>query len=231
MFYSSALVVFIWYFTSIFQGLYLMSGKTSYRPNSWSLQAARLNVILPASLWNFTGIYLRTFQIWERLEKYRSEPRGIDTSYGKTPARLMNRAPELLRWHQRNPMRRSYVWIKYPSNKTQQYNKVRIISLQWRHNERDGDSNHQPHDCLLNCLLRRRSKKTANLRVTGLCEGNSPVTGEFPAQRASNTENVFIWWRHHDAEVLECTDHKHCWELLLVNVSIEYWYLVSHWFS
>ena len=24
--------------------------------------------------------------------------------------------------------------------------------------------------------------------VTGLCEGNSPVTGEFPAQRASNAE-------------------------------------------
>ena len=24
-----------------------------------------------------------------------------------------------------------------------------------------------------------------------------PVTGEFPAQRASNAENVSIWWRHH----------------------------------
>ena len=23
-------------------------------------------------------------------------------------------------------------------------------------------------------------------------------TGEFPAQRASNAENVPIWWRHHD---------------------------------
>ena len=32
-------------------------------------------------------------------------------------------------------------------------------TLQWRHNERDGVSNHQPHDCLLNCLSRRRSKK------------------------------------------------------------------------
>ena len=30
-----------------------------------------------------------------------------------------------------------------------------------------------------------------------LCEGNSPVNGEFPAQRDSNGENVFIWWRHH----------------------------------
>ena len=27
---------------------------------------------------------------------------------------------------------------------------------------------------------------------------NSAVTDEFPAQRASNAENVSIWWRHHD---------------------------------
>ena len=38
-----------------------------------------------------------------------------------------------------------------------------------------------------------RPKKTSKLRVTGLCAGNSPVTGEFPAQRASKAENVFIW--------------------------------------
>ena len=67
-------------------------------------------------------------------------------------------------------------------------------SLQWRHKERDGVSTH--HECLLNCLFRRRSKKTSKLRVTGLCAGNSPVTGEFPAQRASNAGNVSIWWRH-----------------------------------
>ena len=48
-----------------------------------------------------------------------------------------------------------------------------------------------------NVLFRLRSKKTSKLRVTGLCEGNSPVTGEFPTQRASNAENVSIWWRHH----------------------------------
>ena len=65
-------------------------------------------------------------------------------------------------------------------------------SLQWRHNEGDGVSNYQPHHCLINCLLRRRSKKTSKLRVTGLCVGNSPVTGEFIAQMASNAENVSI---------------------------------------
>ena len=42
---------------------------------------------------------------------------------------------------------------------------------------------------------RRRSKKTPTLRVTGLCEGNSPMTSEFPAQRANNAENVSIWLR------------------------------------
>ena len=71
------------------------------------------------------------------------------------------------------------------------------ISKQWRHNERDGVLNHQRPDCLLQRLFRRRSKKTSKHRVTGLCEGNSPVTGEFPAQRASNAENVSIWWRLH----------------------------------
>ena len=40
--------------------------------------------------------------------------------------------------------------------------------------------------------------KTSKLRVTGLCAGNSPGTGEFPAQMASNAENVSIWWRHHE---------------------------------
>ena len=69
--------------------------------------------------------------------------------------------------------------------------------LQWRHNERESVSNHQTHDCLLNRLFRRRSKKTSKLRVTDLCAGNSPGTGEFPAQMASYAENVSIWWRHH----------------------------------
>ena len=72
------------------------------------------------------------------------------------------------------------------------------ITLQWRHNGRDIVSNHQPHHCLLNGWFRRRSKETSKLRVTGLCAGNSPVTGEFPAQMANNTENVSIWWRHHE---------------------------------
>ena len=71
------------------------------------------------------------------------------------------------------------------------------LSLQWRHDECDSVSNQQPHHCLLNRLFRRKSKKTSMLRVTGLCAGKSPETGEFSAQMASNAEKVSIWWRHY----------------------------------
>ena len=40
-------------------------------------------------------------------------------------------------------------------------------------------------------------KKESKLRVTGLCEGNLAVTGEFPAQRESDVENASIWRHHH----------------------------------
>ena len=82
-----------------------------------------------------------------------------------------------------------------------QSSKLAHVPLQWRHNGHDSVSNHQPHDCLLNRIYisRCRSKKTSKLRVTDLCAGNSPVTSEFPIQKASNAENVgiSIWWRHH----------------------------------
>ena len=40
----------------------------------------------------------------------------------------------------------------------------------------------------------RKHQSSASLAV---CAGNSLVTGEFPAQTASNAENVSILWRHH----------------------------------
>ena len=40
------------------------------------------------------------------------------------------------------------------------------------------------------------AEKTSKVRVTGLCAGNSSMTGEFLAQRTSNAENISIWWRH-----------------------------------
>ena len=88
--------------------------------------------------------------------------------------------------------RRRWMWQVFKIHSEQ--------TLQWRNSGRDGVSNHQPHHCLLNGLFRRRSKKTSKLCVTGLYAGSSPVTGEFPAQMASNAENISIWERHHGNE-------------------------------
>ena len=76
-------------------------------------------------------------------------------------------------------------------------------TLQWRHYGYDSISNHQPHDCLLNHLFIRRSKKISKLRFIGLCEGKPPGTGEFPTQMASHVEHVSIWWRHHAMALFE----------------------------
>ena len=91
-------------------------------------------------------------------------------------------------WLTEGKVRGSIHW-----NRTQSQKK----SPQWRHNEHDGVSNNLGFQCLLNRLFRHRSKKISKLRVTGLCEGNSPVTGEFPTQRTSKAENVSMWLHHH----------------------------------
>ena len=91
-----------------------------------------------------------------------------------------------------------------------------------RHNGHDSISNHQPHDCLLNRLFRCRSKKTSKLCVAGLCVGNSPESGKFPAQMASNAENVSIWWRHHGSYI--CHKLLHCSQL---NTAL-HWGVMKH---
>ena len=80
---------------------------------------------------------------------------------------------------------------------------ILITACWWRHNERDGLSNHQPHDCLLNRLFRRRSKKTPKPHVTGL------YAGIHRWQMASNAENVSIWWRHHVENILLKKEASH----------------------
>ena len=60
--------------------------------------------------------------------------------------------------------------------KTEHCKTMHILS-QWHHTARVGVSNYQCLDCLFHYLSRRRSKKASKLRITGLCEGNPPVTG------------------------------------------------------
>ena len=114
---------------------------------------------------------------------------------------------------------------------------------------RDGVSNHQPHDCLLNRLFRHRSKKTSKLRVIGLCVGNSPGTDEFPAQMASNAENVSISWRHHASNIYWFTPretskldkhnslaiqlrksrlHEHSWNFSILQITCKLYFAFIH---
>ena len=113
-----------------------------------------------------------------------------------------------------------------------------LPTLLWRHNERDSVSNHQRLYCLLKRLFRRRPKVTSKLRVTGLCAWNSPGTGEFPAQKASNAEYVSIWWRHHEiAKTLGSTSIRYLSDtevsdryLIDVDPSLfAIWVLFNHW--
>ena len=77
-------------------------------------------------------------------------------------------------------------------------------TLQWHHNERNGISNPRRLYCLLNCWFRRRSKKTSKLRVSALCAGNQFAGDRWiPRTKASNAENVSIWWRHHEDRIHE----------------------------
>ena len=65
--------------------------------------------------------------------------------------------------------------------------------------------------------------KTAKPRVTGLCEGNSPVTDEFPPQRASNAEDVSIWWRHHASCGIYVTCHHQYNSWVVVSNKCHFW--------
>ena len=77
--------------------------------------------------------------------------------------------------HSMKLWRRQIKYHRVPLNSMEFWNRhqcsANFHALQRRHNEHDGVSNHQSHDCLLNRLFKRRSKKTSKIRVTGLCVG------------------------------------------------------------
>ena len=73
-----------------------------------------------------------------------------------------------------------------------------VVPLQWRHNERHLASQITGVSIVCSSVgWGADQRKHQNYASLAVCVGNSPVTGEFPAQRASNAENVSIWWRHH----------------------------------
>ena len=62
-------------------------------------------------------------------------------------------------------------------------------------------------------LVQAQIKKTLNSTSLVFGEGNSPVTGEFPAQRASDTEYVSIGWRHNENNLNFLIYHVHVYML------------------
>ena len=66
-----------------------------------------------------------------------------------------------------------------------------FITLQWRHNGHDGVSNHQLHDCLLNRLFRRRSKKTSNQSIWW--RHHEFLDWHIPVKPADNMEGQLLW--------------------------------------
>ena len=76
--------------------------------------------------------------------------------------------------------------------------------LQSRYNERDVVSIHRRLDCLLNRLFRCTLRIISKLRVSGLFEENSPVTGEFPHQGPGTRKMVpFVDVRGQDSNECE----------------------------
>ena len=66
------------------------------------------------------------------------------------------------------------------------------LSLQWRHN---GCLKSPAFRLFTQAFVQAQIKENIKApRHRPLCE---EFSGEFPAQRASKAENVFIWWRHH----------------------------------
>ena len=56
----------------------------------------------------------------------------------------------------------------------QRWSNQKCNTLQWRHNERDGVSNHQPHDCLLDQKTHQSSASLAFVREIHRWPTNSP---------------------------------------------------------
>ena len=81
-----------------------------------------------------------------------------------------------------------YTWMLWPHRPWIGQNST-ICSLLWRHNERDGVSNHQPHDHnqpFIQAQIKENFKAPRHCPLCGEFTGDwwiPPGTGEFPAQR------------------------------------------------
>ena len=169
--------------------------KMPYCKISLSLEAARFVLRIVRSPWNMTGtsatmllMCLANFKATRYFKLPILRLRNLTRSYNKASYQILKRGPG-----QRTPLLLYFLMIRRLSVNMGSQD----TPLQWRHDERDASQIPSLTIIYSTVYSRRRSKKTSNFRVTVLCAGNSPVTGEFPTQRASDVENVSILWRHH----------------------------------
>ena len=80
---------------------------------------------------------------------------------------------------------------------------------QWRHNERDRVASQITsltivYSTVYSGVDQRKHQRSALLAFVRRIHAS--VTGEFPAQKASNAENISIWWRHHIYDLANLTN-------------------------
>ena len=110
-------------------------------------------------------------------------------------------------WHAHNDCRSKLNFLDFVSSTIE----IFILKKIWQSTAYCYIYANPSHACILQCCAFHYSDaimSTMASQITSLMivcstvysrrrSGNSPVTGEFPAQRASNAENVSIWWCHH----------------------------------
>ena len=65
--------------------------------------------------------------------------------------------------------------------------------LQWRHDGRNGVSNHQPHDCLRNRLFRHKSTKNQS-SASQAPKGSRAIRDRASYHKISNSLQCFLFW-------------------------------------
>ena len=91
-----------------------------------------------------------------------------------------------------------------------------MSALQWRHNEA---SQITSLTILYSTLYSGADERNIKAPRPGLCAGNSAEAGELSAQKASNTVNLSIWWRHHVTD----TYMRHSASMIPVKLKYRYY--------
>ena len=170
------------------QGFYSLSGKTSYRQISWSLEAARLGVMIIAPRQRCCR---GACQISERLEKSKPESRDFETSRDLAVRRLTAQWIEARYYFLRFPQSALTFFcflLQNASPRIGRWNLSPVLSANMKNLSRFLKR-------VCKCVFITSSNRNI-FRITGLCEGNPPVTGAFPSQRpVTRGFDVFFYLR------------------------------------